>query len=174
MYKEVDVSNKKHARIRIWAFACEWPQPPGPHFYFWVLFFLILLWHRSFRSVHCWAGSNSQDLNPCGWDSNQAKTHNTWFQDLIKLRFLMYHCRKNSVRDKMIGKKWIYSDSERNTLHRQSGGHCRGQVQPWNVVWLVFIGWIISYANEWEDYSNYFWEGVEISRIWATAHSLVF
>ena len=23
--------------------------------------------------------------------------------------------------------------------------------------WLVFIGWVISYANEWEDYSNHFW-----------------
>ena len=22
--------------------------------------------------------------------------------------------------------------------------------------WLVFIGWVISYANEWEGYSNYF------------------
>ena len=28
--------------------------------------------------------------------------------------------------------------------------------------------------NEWEDYFNYFWEGVEISRIWATSLSLVF
>ena len=45
---------------------------------------------------------------------------------------------------------------------------------PRNVVWLVFIGWVISYADGWEDYSNYFWEGVEISRIWATAHFLVF
>ena len=40
--------------------------------------------------------------------------------------------------------------------------------------WLVFIGWIISYANEWEGYSNYFGEGVEISRNWATTHFLVF
>ena len=31
----------------------------------------------------------------------------------LKLGFLMCHCRKNSVRDKVIGKKWIYS--ERNT-----------------------------------------------------------
>ena len=31
----------------------------------------------------------------------------------MKLRFLKSHCRKNSVRDKVIGKKWIYSDSER-------------------------------------------------------------
>ena len=30
------------------------------------------------------------------------------------------------------------------------------------------------YANEWEDYSNYFGEGSEISRIWALTHSLVF
>ena len=114
------------------------------------------------------------DSNPCGWDSNPAKTHSTWFQDLMKLRFLMSHHRKNSVRDKVIGKKWIYSDSERSTLHRQSMGHRKGHMQPRNLVWLVFIGWVISYANEWEDYSNYFGEGVEISRIWATAHSLVF
>ena len=27
----------------------------------------------------------------------------------------MSHPRKNSVRDKVIGKKWIYSDSEKHT-----------------------------------------------------------
>jgi len=42
------------------------------------------------------------------------------------------------------------------------------------MVWLIFIGRVISYANEWEDYSNYLWEEAEISRIWATAFSLVF
>ena len=57
------------------------------------------------------------DLNPHGWDSNPAKTHGTWFQDLMKLRFLMSHHRKNSVRDKVTD-KWIYSDTERSTLHR--------------------------------------------------------
>ena len=56
--------------------------------------------------------------------------------------------RKNSVRDKLIGKKWLYSDSERSTLHRMSVGHCRGQVQPRNLAWLIFISWVISYANE--------------------------
>ena len=71
-------------------------------------------------------------------------------------------------------KKWIYSDSERSTLHRQEFGHSRGWVQPRNVAWLIFIGWVISYANKWEGYSNYFWAGVEISRIWAASHSLVF
>ena len=41
------------------------------------------------------------------------------------------------------------------------------------MVWLVFISWVISYANEWEDYSNYLGDGAETSWIWATAHSLV-
>ena len=51
------------------------------------------------------------------WDLNPAKTHSTWFQDPVKLRFLMSHHRKNSVREKVISKKWFYS--ERNILHRQ-------------------------------------------------------
>ena len=36
----------------------------------------------------------------------------------------MSHHRKNSVRDKVIGMKGIYSDSERSILHRQGMGHC--------------------------------------------------
>ena len=87
-----------------------------------------------------------------------AKTHGTWFQDIMKLRFLMSHHRKNSVREKVIGKKWIYSDIERSTLHRLSVGHHRGRMRPQNLMWLVSIGWVISYANEWEDYSNFFLE----------------
>ena len=54
-------------------------------------------------------------------DLNPAKTHGTWLQGLIKLRFLMSHHRKNSVRDKVIGKKWGYSDSEGSALRRQCG-----------------------------------------------------
>ena len=54
-----------------------------------------------------------------------------------------------------------------------SVGHRRGQVWPRNVAWLIFIGWVISYANNWEDYFNYFWERMEISRILVTTHSLV-
>ena len=68
-------------------------------------------------------------LKLLGWDSDPAKTHDTWFQDLMKFRFLMSHHRKNSVRDKVTGKKWIYSDSERLTLHRQNVDHCRGWIQ---------------------------------------------
>ena len=69
------------------------------------------------------------DSNPHGWDLNPAKTQGTWFQDLMKLRFLMSHLRKNSVSDKVISKKWIYSDSERSTLHRVwavAEDECRG------------------------------------------------
>ena len=42
---------------------------------------------------------NSRSFN---WD------HYTWSQDLLKIRFLISHHRKNSVRDKVIGKKWIH------------------------------------------------------------------
>ena len=31
--------------------------------------------------------------------------------------------------------------------------------------WLVFMGWVILLANEWEDYSNYFGEGVGFPEI---------
>ena len=60
-------------------------------------------------------------------DLSLAKTHSAWFQDLMKLRFLMSHCRKNSVIDKVIGKKWIYSDSERNALYRHGGAIKEGE-----------------------------------------------
>ena len=63
----------------------------------------------------------------------------------------------------MIGKKWIYPDTERSSLHRQSVGHRRGRVRPRNVAWLDFIGWVVSYAHEWEGCSSYFGEGVAMS-----------
>ena len=85
------------------------------------------------------------------WDSNPAKTQfgtqihvaGTWtqpkpmvfplrsqtgFQDLLKLRFLMSHCRKNSMRDKVIGEKWIYSRETHSTdrLLAITEGKCSG------------------------------------------------
>ena len=51
------------------------------------------------------------------WDLSLDKTHGAWFQDLMKLRFLMNHC-KNSVRDTAIGKRLICLDLERSRLHR--------------------------------------------------------
>ena len=100
------------------------------------------------------------------WD-RQLRSH-TCFQDLMEPRLLMAHNRKNSVGDKVIDKKRIYL--ERNTLHRENVGYLRGWVGPQNVVLLTFMGWVISQANEWEDYSNYLGGGIEISRNWATAH----
>ena len=77
------------------------------------------------------------------WDRNlwSFNWDCTWSQDLVKLRFLMSHRRKNSVRDKVIVKKWICL--ERNTLHRQSMSHLRRQAQPWNTAWLVSMGWVM-------------------------------
>ena len=54
----------------------------------------------------------------------QLRSH-VWFQDLMKLRFLMSHCRKKSVRAKVIVKKWV--SLERSTLHMQSMGHLKRQ-----------------------------------------------
>ena len=42
------------------------------------------------------------------------------------------------------------------------------------MVWLIFTGWVISQANEWEDYSNCFGKWVDIPRSWATVHFLIF
>ena len=65
-----------------------------------------------------------------------------WFQHLMKLRFLMSYCTKNSVRDKVIGKKWIYLERK----HFTDGMWAISEVQEWpqTVVWLVFMGWVIS------------------------------
>ena len=57
-------------------------------------------------------------LEPIHCESNPAKTLATWFQDLMEFRFLMSHHIKNSERDKVIGKKWVYSNSECRPLQR--------------------------------------------------------
>ena len=56
------------------------------------------------------------------WDLRLAKTHSAWFRELMKLRFLMSHCRKNLVRDKVIV-KWVFREK-----HTSRVGHHRGQV----------------------------------------------
>ena len=40
--------------------------------------------------------------------------------------------------------------------------------------WLVLMHWLISQANKWKDYSNYFGERVRISKILTTSHFLSF
>ena len=64
----------------------------------------------------------------------------TWSLDLMRLKFLMSHHRRNSVRDKVIGQKWICL--ERGTLCRQWTGQLRRRQQAWNMAWLVFMGWV--------------------------------
>ena len=75
------------------------------------------------------------DSNPHGWDSNRAKTHGTWFKNLMKLKFLMSHHRKNSVRDKVIGEKWVYLERNISTDRVWSISDER----PPNMGWLVFV-----------------------------------
>ena len=47
----------------------------------------------------CWDSNPAkikfETQNQSGWDSNPAKTHTNWFQDLMKLRFLMFHNQNN-------------------------------------------------------------------------------
>ena len=64
---------------------------------------MILEPKKQYLGLKC-SQNPAWNLNTHGWDSNPAKTHGTWFQDLMKLGFLMSHHRKNLVRDKMIGK----------------------------------------------------------------------
>ena len=96
------------------------------------------LHERKVKTVLLKPCDSDLDLNPWSfsWD------HTPWFQDLMKRS--MSHHRENFGRDKVIGRKWIYLES--NTLRRQSGSHLRRE-RPWNLVWLVFMGWVISQAN---------------------------
>ena len=55
----------------------------------------------------------------------QLRSH-TWFQDLMKLRLFMSHYRRNSVGDRVIGKKWIYL--ERNIVQRRQKEKRVGEV----------------------------------------------
>ena len=69
------------------------------------------------------------------------KAH-TLFQNLMKLRFLMSHPRRNSVGDRVIIKKWIYLES--NTLQRKSVGHLRRQeALKYGVVSFYGVGNVI-------------------------------
>ena len=53
---------------------------------------------------------------------------------------------------------------EKHTPHTECGSISENR-RPRNMGWLVFMGWEIPQVNEWEDYPNYFGEGVGISRI---------
>ena len=94
----------------------------------------------------------------------------TWFQDLMKLRFLIAQHTSYSVRDKVIGKKWIYL--ENNTLHGQIGPPQKVRVASKCGVFSFYgLGNIIGWVGY---YFNYLGEGIEISRNWAITPFLVF
>ena len=83
----------------------------------------------------------------------------------MKLRLLMSHCKNFSERHSDRWEMDLFRFREKHTP--QGVGHLRGRVsvwRPWNVVWLVFASWVISYANEYKDHSNN----------WGSTHSLFF
>ena len=88
----------------------------------------------------------------------------------MKLRFLMSHHRKNSVRDKVMGKKWIYL--ERSALHSQTVGHLRRWERHQDMGLSVFIG-LGNFIGWVGGLFHLFQEGAGISRNWATTHFLI-
>ena len=54
-----------------------------------------------------------------------------WFQHLMKLRFLMSYCTKNSVRDKVIGKKWIYLERKHFADRMWAISECKSGLKLW-------------------------------------------
>ena len=58
-----------------------------------------------------------------GRDLNMAKTHGAWFQDLMRLRFMMPHCKKFSERHSEVRGRFVWIQRE---AHSKSVGHHRG------------------------------------------------
>ena len=126
--------------------------------YFW------LCWWNRLPPIGTWTCvlglEPSQNL---AWDSNPAKTLlGTW------THVAGTHPPPPQARPQVKNLAWD-SNPDKTLLGTRT--HMGGMQ---NLPWLGFIGWVISYANEWEDYSNYFWGGVAIFRIWATTHFLAF
>ena len=63
---------------------------------------------------------------------------------------------------------------ERYALHRQNADCLRKWKWPQGRGLSVFMGWVISHANKWEEYSYYFGERWGFSRNWATTRFLAF
>ena len=124
------------------------PRPNSKHF----LSLSLSHWDHQWKLF-----PSDWDLNSCAGNQTQLKHRLglelmwpkmlfeweslTWCLDLLRLMFFVSDQRKNLVRDRVIGKKLILF-REKHTP--QSVGHDRRWVWPWNVVWLAFMGWIIS------------------------------
>ena len=98
-------------------------------------------------------------------------------QDLMKLRVLMSHHRKNSVREKMIGKKWIIYIYKKKKLHREWPPQ---KVRHWVMVLSVFIG-VGNFIDQWVTglldlvgSNQKFWERSRDFRELSSAHFLTF
>ena len=78
-----------------------------------------------------------------------AQSSNHWTKEFPKLRFLTSCSRKNSVRDKVIGKNWIYL--ERYTFHRQNVVDLKRQDGPWE----KYISQSVDHLRRWEAWK--FW-----------------
>ena len=89
---------------------------------------------------------------------------------LVNQRFLTSHCRKNSARDKVTGKKGTQRETHSTD---RVWAILEGERPPkYSMVSFYVLSNLI--ANKWEDYSNYFGEEIGISRNWATVHFLTF
>ena len=53
----------------------------------------------------------------------------------------------------------LFTQIQREAHSTDSVGHLREQVWPQAVAWLIFMGWVASYANEREDYSKCLGQG---------------
>ena len=101
-------------------------------------------------SIHAWRIPWTEEPGGLQYMGLQESDMSERTQHGNEAQVLDVSSQKEFSERQSIGKKWIYSDSEKGTLHIQSVGHCRGQVWLQNMTWLVFIGWVISYANEWD------------------------
>ena len=51
-----------------------------------------------------------------GRDLNMAKTHGAWFQDLMKLRFMMPHCKKFSERHSEVRGRFVWIQRQAQSI----------------------------------------------------------
>ena len=63
-----------------------------------------------------------------------------------------YH-RKNSMRDKVIGRTCVREKHSADRVWAIPEGESSTRIYDYQFL----LGWVISQANGWEDYTSYFW-----------------
>ena len=86
---------------------------------------------------------------------------------LVNLRFLLLQERTQRQRDRL--EVDLFRETQRvshNWAHMHScdtpqtvWAISEGERELWNMVWLAFMGWVISWNNEWENHSKYWGKG---------------